>query len=896
MVRSGKPVAITVTLVYLLALFGSYCRMAPAVAGAARGWTLGSGLKYKLTTTLLFKEAGPPRAGGDVGFQLTGELAVTAVWKDPNDADTLLLRVELLSPQLWIKSRKAPEPEGFIEHSSRLDDISKGPALVLWQKGELGTLYLDPSDEASTANLKRGLVSLFQYRTLDGDYLEHDASGLCNVTYLSGGPHRLMKEKTFCADNSLPPKKQHSSPVFGVKVESLRRAEYDLISGLLPKSILNEERHEMSLATKPEASTAVSSQQLLELVPGKLEATPVVAETVKDAIVLLEPSFRESSISLQLEPPTCPDAGCVTLGQVLDQNRAALAESALGSTKSALAFLKLLPLVREASIDDLAKVLKSPRYREIKAQLLDVVGSAATPTTHKAAMKSLRQDEIGDDTERYLWALSMAPVPHPDVVKDVLRRSEETQQNERLAETLALTAAALARQEGSPAIIENARVSLETGLDTCTGEECKLRFLRALRNLRSKAAIPTLLNYALNGTKATSVVAWRALGNLQREHINLEVRTAAKRVFYQLGGPRKDSSARTLALDIILETKPTKDELQGLVEYLANQDPAYEVRRYLSQRLDQLAEKDDDFAINLKEAARAAAGKVNNYHVAAQKGLSTAFTRSFLESPGSNGSLVTIQEVHSGLLKRGIVDVVLETDAHTQQIFSLGLFAGGLGGFVSSSDNEVNGTPTEEEVATAGMEIALLGVGIRPFVFFSGQGELMGHVWSGTASTRTSAFQTLAALHHHKEMLPLASGFLTEIDAEGAISFDLAGQVQLSLWSRNAQSLVEMAAGVAVHGASRVRSKFVQSTAEFTLTVEPKLELSTDLDFSGPVSLCMRLTQPQSTARHHVYKIERIPGSRHKLRKTRRSRVSTPAKSYLLNRKNSEMCSKVFAS
>lgn len=66
-----------------------------AVAGAARGWTLGSGLKYKLTTTLLFKEAGPPRPGGDVGFQLTGELAVTAVWKDPNDAGTFLLRVEV---------------------------------------------------------------------------------------------------------------------------------------------------------------------------------------------------------------------------------------------------------------------------------------------------------------------------------------------------------------------------------------------------------------------------------------------------------------------------------------------------------------------------------------------------------------------------------------------------------------------------------------------------------------------------------------------------------------------------------------------------------------------------------------------------------------------------------
>lgn len=77
--------------------------------------------------------------------------------------------------------------------------------------------------------------------------------------------------------------------------------------------------------------------------------------------------------------------------------------------------------------------------------------------------------------------------------------------------------------------------------------------------------------------------------------------------------------------------------------------------------------------------------------------------------------------------------------------FQLGLFAGGLSSFVSSGEtphkdsNEVE--DVEEEVATAGMELSVLGTRIRPFVFFSGQGELMGHVWSGTASEKTPAFQ-----------------------------------------------------------------------------------------------------------------------------------------------------------
>lgn len=71
------------------------CAILAAVAGAIRGWETGSGHKYKLATTVIFREAGPPRPGGDVGFKLTGELDVTAVWRDPNDPEVFLLNFEV---------------------------------------------------------------------------------------------------------------------------------------------------------------------------------------------------------------------------------------------------------------------------------------------------------------------------------------------------------------------------------------------------------------------------------------------------------------------------------------------------------------------------------------------------------------------------------------------------------------------------------------------------------------------------------------------------------------------------------------------------------------------------------------------------------------------------------
>lgn len=63
-----------------------------------------------------------------------------------------------------------------------------------------------------------------------------------------------------------------------------------------------------------------------------------------------------------------------------------------------------------------------------------------------------------------------------------------------------------------------------------------------------------------------------------------------------------------------------------------------------------------------------------------------------------------------------------------------------------SSDESTSQPDEPEESATAGMELTIMGVQIRPFVFFSGQGELMGHVWSGTASEKTPAFQVILCL------------------------------------------------------------------------------------------------------------------------------------------------------
>lgn len=46
--------------------------------------------------------------------------------------------------------------------------------------------------------------------------------------------------------------------------------------------------------------------------------------------------------------------------------------------------------------------------------------------------------------------------------------------------------------------------------------------------------------------------------------------------------------------------------------------------------------------------------------------------------------------------------------------------------------------------------------------------------------------------------------------------------------------------------------------------------------------------------RHNTFKIERIPGSKHRLRKATYRISKVPGKTHALNRKNSEMCNAIF--
>lgn len=471
-----------------------------------------------------------------------------------------------------------------------------------------------------------------------------------------------------------------------------------------------------------------------------------------------------------------------------------LTNERIGKQDSAAALVALVKQGRLTSTEDFHRILKAKTMDEQQGQLLDLLGAIQTVQSHKAAKTMLKYESDEDLllAERYLQALAVGSRPKKAIIEDLLEMAEKKPNNNKFYDTLLQTLGSLAHRYAKlpgnsydTELVEKVKNFLLSQLDWCKKDRCKDKFIRGLHNLKSPKTLDVLIKLAKEGSAKVSVAAMKALRSFSVFLWNEEFRAVFEDISMQVS-KKYDSSARALALDILLDLKPDFEELMHLVQLLKSNDKAYEVKQYLLQKLRMLADRCPDFAALLEKVIRRDP-QLNNYHILGARGLSTALTRTYSMVPSFNASLESLQEMSGGVLKRGIVDLAVEVGEEKFSMFTLGLFAGGLSSFVSSGDEEVE----DDSDSTAGMELSVQGSVLRPLVFFDGKGELMGHVWSGTASEPTPAYQATTLLQDNEERFPLQNGAIVKLSTLGAISIDLNGQVTMSIWGRNAQSKVE---------------------------------------------------------------------------------------------------------
>ena len=252
--------------------------------------------------------------------------------------------------------------------------------------------------------------------------------------------------------------------------------------------------------------------------------------------------------------------------------------------------------------------------------------------------------------------------------------------SEKLRESLLLATAAVinnirisSRKRGS----ENASVGSEyedyvlQSLESCKEDVlCKQTYLRAMKNLKSKRTLSKLFELVQTSDPKTSVVAMKAIHAFPDSSIPPTYRPLLIKIVKQLGR-KYDSSARTLALDMILRNEPSKEDVREIlhvVKQLDNPNHA-EISTFIWNRVQEFMEHNQVLADHVKAIIKEEG--LQNYHHLAPKGLSTAFSRAFTVNPKGNSTFSNAIEMTGKILKRSSFDVYLNTPEDSLQLLSV---------------------------------------------------------------------------------------------------------------------------------------------------------------------------------------------------------------------------------
>lgn len=280
------------------------------------------------------------------------------------------------------------------------------------------------------------------------------------------------------------------------------------------------------------------------------------------------------------------------------------------------------------------------------------------------------------NVERYLQSLAVGSIPKDQVIEDLLKLLKKDMSSSKIKYTIVQTVASMTnrfiklhKNNHDHKIVGNVISFLLESLNKCKDPSCREMYIRALHNLGHTKTMSTLIDQIYSKDRKITVAAMKALESLPREIWTKESQNVLADIFYQKTRTF-DSSARTLALDILLDIQENDTDIENLLNFLESNDRAYEVKQYLLQKLHLLSEKCSKFKRSLRRLL-AKRPQLNNYHILGQKGLTTVLSRQFSKLPSFNGTLLSVQEIYNGVLKRGVVDMTVDTNNGQLSVFTV---------------------------------------------------------------------------------------------------------------------------------------------------------------------------------------------------------------------------------
>lgn len=169
-----------------------------------------------------------------------------------------------------------------------------------WNTGDITKFFFKHIDEPqSILNLKKAIVSLFQYKDSDGDYNENDVSGNCDVTYKTKSFTRFKKIKKNCKSSKDGDDKNYFSRFdesLGISIKSNWVTQYKTKPDATATIIKSKEIHRIYVASNDDIGSEIESIIFVKMIDGSkknitaenMEAVKMLKDTENHQILLPE--------------------------------------------------------------------------------------------------------------------------------------------------------------------------------------------------------------------------------------------------------------------------------------------------------------------------------------------------------------------------------------------------------------------------------------------------------------------------------------------------------------------------------------------------------------------------------------------------------------------------------
>ncbi|XP_036439469.1 microsomal triglyceride transfer protein large subunit [Colossoma macropomum] len=880
-----------VTLLLCLTAF-----LSASSEGASAGPRLDDGRLYRFRYGV---ELGLNRpkgtAKGSAGFQFSSDVGISLAWRNPENQDDQLLRVQISNVQIQNATQRSRKNNIFhgtttesILGREKLEALQR-PFMLLWRMGKVRSLYTHKAEPMTVKNLKRGVASMLMMQLNSGKMIEADASGKCLVEY-KATKDQVVRTKRMDSCKTQETGFTTHSQVLGVSEKSTSVTVITLQDGFI-KSAVAEEMHVLSVNAHQTTAAKILSRQslsLLEVASGPVEAAGKDAASV---VKSLDPKFFSVGVISEKGKSQCK--GCPSLMDTWKAIRGQLEPESLSKTSAPRSFLTLIQQLRTASKTEILKVLRNCSKTALP-QLVDAVTSAQTASSLSAMLEFLDFSKADGMMlqERFLYACGFASHPTESMLQALLDISKGKIGSNDIKESVVIIMGALVQKlclKGGcdlPTVVTVKQLLL-AGPDSTQDEAEVQMYLLALKNSLLPEAIPLLARYSESETGAFSTIAITALQRYDHLLITREVRQTLNRVYHQ-NHRVYEKNVRAAAADVILSSDPSYMEVRNLLLSIGHLP--HEMNKYMLSKVQDILRFEMPASKLVQKAMEDMI--IHNYDRFSKLGSSSAYS-GFMTRGSDVTSTYSLDILYSGsgILRRSIMNIYGQSNGALLQGLQVAIEAQGLESLIAATPDE-----GEEDLESfAGMSALLMDVQLRPVTFFKGYSDLMSKMFSMSGDP-INVVRGLILLTDHSQVIPLQSGLRAAVEFQGGLGIDISGGMEFSLWYRESKTSVNNRGALVVVGNVTVDVDFLSVGLEVSFDMEAALDFITTVQFSNyPFLVCMQMDKTTFPFRESVSKMEKLASGEPFAWQRSRERL-VPGSEFPLHQENSNMCKKVFDS